>query len=71
MNTQQLVQGVREYAKEHYEEDGWDYLVECYSDEEIIPCMEGATDLQTAIKNVHQYMLVHDSRRKDVEGEIF
>ena len=30
-----LVQAVKGYALAHYGQDGWDYIVECWTDEEI------------------------------------
>jgi len=35
MNVQQAVEAVKKYALEHYEDGGWDVIVECWEDEQI------------------------------------
>lgn len=35
MSKAELVQQVKAYAKAHYHENGWDTVVECYTDEEL------------------------------------
>jgi len=37
-----LIEAVREYALIHYNKDGWDFLVECWDDEDIEEQIEGA-----------------------------
>lgn len=71
MTQQDLVKGVRDYALAHYEEDGWDILVECMSDEEIVEEMGEAKDLLTAIQNVRVWCKMRNSRREDIQGEVF
>ena len=34
-NWQALVDGVKAHAQEHYNEGGWDVVIECYTDEMI------------------------------------
>jgi len=38
------VKVVRDYALAHYEEDGWDYVVECWADDEIDEVTKDARD---------------------------
>lgn len=66
-----LIKAVREHALANYETGGWDYIVECYSDEEIQEAIGGAKTVKGAIRNVGQVVGVQDSVRKDVQGEIF
>lgn len=35
MSKAELVQQVKAYARAHYNENNWDAIVECYSDEEL------------------------------------
>ncbi len=35
MTTAELIAGVRRYAVEHYEDGGWDVIVECWEDAQI------------------------------------
>jgi len=62
---------IRQHAKENYDRDGWDYIVECWEDSDIVKAWGDAKDLKQALANVHEVVQVMDSRRKDVESEIF
>ena len=45
-----LIEAVIEHAVDHYELEGWDILVESWSDEEIWSWIEGAADVKEAIR---------------------
>ena len=47
-----MVAAVRAYAEKHYNEDGWDVLVECMSGCEIVDEIGDATSTVQAIRNV-------------------
>lgn len=47
--NKELIAAVRRHAERHYDQNGWDYLVECWSDEDIDQWIDGATDETTAI----------------------
>jgi len=66
-----LIKAVRDHAMANYEKDGWDYIIECYSDEDIKEAIGGAKTVAGAIRNVKQIVSRMDDRRKDVQGEIF
>jgi len=36
MNEQQFINEVRQYAMDHYTKGGWDYVVEAWSDGDIL-----------------------------------
>jgi hypothetical protein len=44
-----LVEAVIYHAANHYEFEGWDILIECWSDEDIWSVIEGAADEKEAI----------------------
>ena len=73
MTAQQheLVAAVRTHAMQNYNEGGWDYVVECYSDEDIVEEIDGATTPAQAIKNVGRIVNVRDERRREATNEIF
>lgn len=71
MTEDELVAAVREHARKHYEESGWDYVVECYSDADIVCAAGGATTAEAAIRNVGKLVRVLDERRRDVQAEVF
>lgn len=35
MDISVLVAAVKQHALDHYNEGGWDYIIECYSDQEL------------------------------------
>ena len=38
-----IIKDLRSYALENYAKDGWDILVECYDDEDIMQDMDGGS----------------------------
>lgn len=48
VNREELVQGVKEYAQAHYD-DGWDVVVETYTDEELVETIGRARTLKGAL----------------------
>jgi hypothetical protein len=68
-----LVDAVRRHAMANYENDGWDYVVECFDDGDIIELISDA-DAKTAkqaIKAVGDYVKIRDDYRKDIQAEEF
>lgn len=49
-----LLQQVKDHALRNYERDGWDYLIECYSDDEVLAAIGKASTLRGAIANVRR-----------------
>lgn len=68
-----LIKAVRAHALAHYEEDGWDYVVECYEDADLQQLIEeeGATTAEEAIKALGKVMKLKDDYRKDIQGTAF
>lgn len=64
----QLVEAVKQHALDHYEEDGWDYLVECYSDDEVAELIGDAKTVEEAIAAVGEIMKIKDDYRKDIQA---
>jgi carbamoylphosphate synthase large subunit len=68
MTKDELVKAVKAHAVEHYESGGWDYLVECYSDEEVAELIGGARTVKGAIKKVGEVMGIKDDYRGEIEA---
>lgn len=68
---QALVNVVKAHARANYEMDGWDYIVEAFSDEEILEVIGGAKTSLGAIRAVGKTAKLLNSQREDVQGEIF
>ena len=53
MNEQKFIDYVRNYALEHYDTGGWDYVEEAWSDEDILKCYSNANgDTKKAFKEI-------------------
>ena len=66
-----LVDAVRKHACKHYEEDGWDYVVESYDDEELSDLIADAKTVEDAIANVKEIVSIINDQREDAQGEAF
>lgn len=66
-----LVKAVREHARANYSAGGWDYVVECYEDSDIIEEMGDATTAEEAIKNVGCIVGLRREREEEVRAEVF
>jgi len=66
----EMIAAVRAHAQDNYESEGWDYVVECWSDLDITRAIEdaGAQDKTEAIDVVRCEVSVRDEMRRDVQG---
>ena len=68
IREKEMVTAVREYADENYFVDGWDYIVETFSNEEILECIGTATTIAEAIVNVGYEAKLLNEIREDMRG---
>jgi hypothetical protein len=72
MNTkEEMIAAVKAHARANYELHGWDFVVECYDDEDIVEELGGATTNEQAIKNIGKLCKIRDDYRKDIQAEAF
>ena len=64
--NRQLVEAVIYHAANHYEVEGWDILVECWSDEEIWSWIEGAASEKEAIRLAAQALKPINDQRMEI-----
>jgi hypothetical protein len=62
---------VKDYALAHYETDGWDYVVECYSDDEIAGIIKNCRTEKGAIKTMRARVKPRADYRADIQAEAF
>jgi hypothetical protein len=69
----QMVAAVKAHAVAHYEEGGWDSIVECYDDEDLQAEIEasGATTVAAAIEAIGWGAGLYNEIRQDVLAEVF
>lgn len=70
LNTE-LVKRIRQHALANYEKDGWDYLVECYSDDDIIQIVAGCESYEAAIERLNKGLKAKDDYRREIQSEAF
>ena len=61
-----LVRAVRYFAETHYEQDGWDIVVETYEDADILEAIGDATTEADAIRAVRSAVQPQASYRADI-----
>lgn len=62
----ELVAAVRKYAELHYTRDGWDYVVECWTDDDIRETIEHVAHTPAnAIRACHSICIVQHGARQD------
>lgn len=66
-----LVAAVRHYALTNYNSDGWDYVVECWEDSDILECIGDAQSVDTAVANTRIIVKKFAELRADIESEAF
>lgn len=65
-----LIAAVRRHAMENYERDGWDVLVECWDDGDILERISDA-NAQTpdaAIKACLSWVKLYDEKRREIRN---
>ncbi len=73
MTTNEIAEALQKHAVENYEVSGWDYIVECWTREEIAQELElvNVTTLEDAIHEFGEIARIWDGRRREVQAEIF
>lgn len=62
---------LRQHATVHYTEDGWDILVECWTDEYINDIIGDAKTYEEAVVTVSNMLSVMDGFRKEIQAEAY
>lgn len=65
---QELINAVRDHANANWEKDGWDFLVECWSDEDIGQAIGSAKTVKGAIANCKRRVKTLDLYRREQMG---
>jgi len=70
MDEQMLISAVRRHAIENYEQGGWDILVECYDDGDILELIsnDNASTVEEAIASVQKTLKIYDDHRAEIRG---
>ena len=61
----QLIAALKAHAVKNYERNGWDYLVECWTDEQIDEALGKVTSLEGAIGKVGPTLRAQNEARQE------
>ena len=62
---------IRQHATVHYTEDGWDILVECWTDEYLNEIIGDSKTYEEALITCSEVLSVMDGFRKEIQAEAF
>jgi hypothetical protein len=68
MDKDELVDAVKAHARQHYDKNGWDYVVETMSDADILREIGKASTTHSAIRNVGKTVKLWHEQRQDVQA---
>lgn len=73
MTKLEIADAVIQHALTNYEEDGWDFLVECFTRDEIAQTLheQNIVGTRAAITHFQNHVKLLNERRREVESEIF
>ena len=66
---EKLMPAVKEYAAKHYNEGGWDTVIEAYEDHEIAAVLEGCTRVDEAIKRMGERVGAYKAYGDEIRAE--
>lgn len=69
----QMTEAVKKHATEHYEDGGWDVVVECWTDKEIQDWLvkNGAATPEEAIDSFKDLVSIWADRQADARNSAF
>lgn len=62
---------IRKHAHENYEKNGWDYLVETYSDTDILFEIKDCKTYDASLKRIEQLMNILNDHRSEIKSTEF
>ena len=65
---EEMIKAVRNHATVNYEKDGWDFLVECWNDEDIGQAIGSAKTAKSAIAKCKRQVKILDLYRREKMG---
>lgn len=71
MDQQGLIKAVKDHAIAHYNDGGWDVVVECWDDQQIAEQIAGATTEAGAIAKLESLVSIWADRQADARNSAF
>lgn len=63
-----LIQRIRDHALIHYNEDGWDILVESWTDANILTYVDEKDSFETAIVTLSDCLSILNDYRREIQS---
>jgi hypothetical protein len=68
---EELIAAVKAHALDHYEDGGWDVIIECWDDEQIAEQIGDAKTVQGALRKFEGVVGVYADREADARNSAF
>ena len=65
MNKEEIAKYIYNYAQEHYDDGGWDVIVECWTIQAIMDALEDDETKEEALESFRSVAEVHAERQAD------
>lgn len=66
-----IVAAVKAYAQANYAKDGWDFIAECFTDEEIRQELVGVISKYDAIQIFRRIAKAKNEQRREAQAEAY
>ena len=71
MNKEEIAKYIYNYAQEHYEDGGWDVIVECWTIEDIMERIEDGESKEDALKSFESVVGVWADQQADAVNSVW
>jgi hypothetical protein len=68
---QAVIDGGKAHALAHYSDGGWDVIVECWSDDQILDATRGSRTVSGAVKMLSAVVDVYADQQADAKNSAF
>lgn len=69
MATSIYLRAVKDYSIMNYDKGGWDYIAECWSDDEICDAIKGARSIKGAIEKMARVAGIYVEQQAETRFE--
>lgn len=71
MNKEEIAKYIYEYAQEHYNDGGWDVIVECWTIDDIMEQIEDGESKEDVLNNFKSTAAVWADRQNDAVNSVW
>lgn len=71
MTQEELIAEIKAHAREHYNDGGWDVIVECWDDAQIAETIGQASTVKGVIQKFRPLVGIWADRQADAENSAF